>query len=196
MAAAPAALLGGLAQGRVAAEVAGLDQEEGVGVEVARRRGASAPRRPAGRGAARSLDEPQAHQPPAADQRKRHQLALQPRRVGVEVGVGEQRHVERIVGPLGDLGGQRLGALAHHALVAAVDQRGADRRVRDRPGSARCRDGAGAITGSAAFGAFVARHPGGELELDLRRAASEAARSWVSWLRGDAGVGLRRRRHS
>ena len=71
--------------------------------------------------------DPQAHQPAAAHQRQGRQLALQPAGVAVDVGVGQpggrrRGRRDRSV----DLGGQRVGALAHLAAVAAVDQRGAD----------------------------------------------------------------------
>ncbi len=69
--------------------------------------------------------EPEAHQPPAAHHRDGRQFALQPRPV-VELAIGEQGHVEGIVGADSDLGRQDIATLAHLAAVAAVDHHRAD----------------------------------------------------------------------
>ena len=66
------------------------------------------------------------HEAATAHQRIGHQLAGQAPRVVVEVAVGDEGDVERVVWPRRHLLGQTLGALAHHAEIAAEDQRGAD----------------------------------------------------------------------
>ena len=195
MAAAPGGLLGGLAQGGVAAERAGLDQQEGVGVELA---GGVAGQRlggqlvEAGLLACRSRSRT-SRRPPISDW-----AASSPSSragVAVEVAVGELGHVEGSSGSVGDLRGQLLAALAHHAQVAAIDQGGADLAGRAWPGSARyraaCRGSSPPASASAPWARRARRWPA------RRRAPAgcagrlpAAARSWASCWAAIAGVGL------
>ena len=78
------------------------------------------------------LVQPQPHEAPAAHHRQGGQFAGQPRGVAVDVSIGEQSHIERIVGPFRDPGGQLVGSLVDDAPVAAIDDGGADIGIRPR----------------------------------------------------------------
>ncbi len=108
---------------------AGLDQEEGLGIELARRVGGQGFGRRAVDGDLVS-GETQAHQPPPAHHRDRLQLALQLARRAIHIGLGEQGAVEGVIRPRRHHLGQGLGALAHHADVATIDHGDTDGRIR------------------------------------------------------------------
>jgi hypothetical protein len=115
----------------VAAQGPGLDQEEGVGVQLALD--------VAGQGLGGLLvgaglfaGQAQAHQAAAAHHRQGRQLVLQLGRMAVQVAVGQLGGVERIVGPLEQRLASCVGAIAHHAPVAAVDDHGPDVGVGSR----------------------------------------------------------------
>ena len=117
-------LLGRLAQGGVAAERPGLDDQEGVGVELALGVG--------GQGLGGGLvgggplaGQPHADQAPAAHHRQGGQLLLQLAGL-IEVGLGQHGDVEGIVQVGGDALGQPVGAFPHPAPVLAVEQHGAE----------------------------------------------------------------------
>ena len=69
----------------------------------------------------------QSHQPAPAAQRSRGQCVVKPRRVAVDVRLGQEGDVERIIRMGGGGLGQPVGALMHSGAVAAMDQRAANR---------------------------------------------------------------------
>ena len=75
-----------------------------------------------------STEKATAQRPAAAQHGQGRQLVGQPGLVALQVGVGQQRHVEGIVDPVHQAQGQGLAALAHPAPVAAPDHRGAHAR--------------------------------------------------------------------
>ena len=123
--------LGRLAQGGIAAQGSGLDHQHAVGIVAAvgmdleRRR-----QHLVDRGFLRP--QPHADQPASADHRQGGQGLFQPGLVAVDVAVGQQGDVERVVQIGGDGPAQDLCALGDAGAVLAVDDGGADPGVRLR----------------------------------------------------------------
>ena len=147
MAAAPAAFSAALRSAESRPSAAGLDQEEGVGVELAggmavqRLGGQLVERRPS---RWRAAGAPAAGRPSATGPPARPPAAPASPSRSPSVSWATSKGSS---GSLAIFAGQLVAALAHHAQVAAVDQGGADLAGRAGPGTARC---PGACRGSSA----------------------------------------------
>ena len=126
-------------------------------------------------------EQPQAHQPTATHHREGHELVLEAGRIGGEIALAEKGDVERIVRTLGDGDRQGLGAFAHHAHVATVDQgrpRPVARRGQEAGDIAPFEDHPAGAAGSRAVRARLAIQAARSSW--ILRAASAAARCWLS----------------
>ena len=159
-------LLGGLAQGGVTAQLVGLDHQHGVGIIAALGMGLDG-------GGHRLVHpglqrrQPNSHQTAPAHQGHGRQGLFQPAFVAVDVAVGQDGDIERVVQVRGDRPAQDLGPFGDARPILAVDHRRPDRRI-------------GRLQKAVDLGAFGQNHRFDRACIRssrIRRASSAAARS-------------------